>query len=94
MRKQKSAKTRQNTVQRALDIPEMARRDVPHIEMQGNREVLVDGCRGVLEYTSDQIKINAGSCVIRFSGGDLTIRAYSENQTEINGEILQIDFEN
>lgn len=94
MRKKKSAKTRQNTVQRALDIPEIARRDVPHIEMQGNREVLVDGCRGVLEYTSDQIKINAGSCVIRFCGGDLTIRAYSENQTEINGEILQIDFEN
>lgn len=94
MRKKKSAKPRQSTVQQALDIPEIARRDVPHIEMQGNREVLVDGCRGVLEYTSDQIKLNAGACVIRFSGSDMTIRAYSENQTEINGEILQIDFEN
>ena len=94
MRKKKTAKARSSTARQALDIPEMVRRDVPHIEMQGNREVIVDGCRGVLEYTSDQIKINAGVCVIRFSGGDLTIRAYSENQTEINGEILQIDFEN
>jgi len=94
VRKKKPAKARSSTARQVLDIPEMVRRDVPHIEMQGNREVIVDGCRGVLEYTSDQIKINAGVCVIRFSGGDLTIRAYSENQTEINGEILQIDFEN
>ena len=94
MRKKRAAKINPSAVQQALDIPEIARRDVPHIEMQGNREVLVDGCRGVLEYTADQIKLNAGICVIRFSGEDLTIRAYSENQTEINGEILQIDFEN
>ncbi len=86
MRKKKSAKARSSTARQALDIPEMVRRDVPHIEMQGNREVN--------SFLSDQIKINAGVCVIRFSGGDLTIRAYSENQTEINGEILQIDFEN
>ena len=94
MRKKRAAKIKPSAVQQALDIPEIARRDVPHIEIQGKREVLVDGCRGVLEYTSDRIKLNAGICVIRFSGEDLTIRAYSENQTEINGEILQIDFEN
>lgn len=94
MRKKRAAKIKPSAVQQALDIPEIARRDVPHIEMQGNREVLVDGCCGVLEYTADRIKLNAGICVIRFSGEDLTIRAYSENQTEINGEILQIDFEN
>ncbi len=93
-KKRMAAQKRQIDANRALDLPEMIRRDVPHIEMQGNREVIIEGAKGVLEYTSDQIKLNAGSCVIRFSGSSLTIRAYSETQTEISGDILQIDFEN
>lgn len=74
------------------ELTEKASRDVPYIEMLGNGEAVVDGCKGVLEYTEDGIALNAGACVLRFRGRNLTILAYSENQTEIHGEILSVEF--
>ncbi len=52
----------------------------------------MDGCKGVLEYTEDGIALNAGACVLRFYGRNLTIRAYSESQTEIYGDIQSVEF--
>lgn len=93
-RKDKAVKRQIPSAQRVLDLPEIVHADVPHIEMQGNREAVVDGCRGVLEYEEDKIKLNAGMCVLLFRGSDLTIKTYSDSLTEITGEIIAIEFEN
>lgn len=69
-----------------------ASNNVPYIEFLGNREAVVDGCKGVLEYTESGIALNAGSCVLHFFGQNLTIRAYAESQTEICGEIQSVEF--
>ena len=93
-RKDKAAKRQMTSAQRVLDLPEIVHADVPHIEMQGNREAVVDGCRGVLEYEEDKIKLDAGMCVLLFRGSDLTIKTYSDSLTEITGEIIAVEFEN
>ena len=93
-RKDKATKRQMTSAQRVLDLPEIVHADVPHIEMQGNREAVVDGCRGVLEYEEDKIKLNAGMCVLLFRGSDLTIKTYSDSLTEITGEIIAVEFEN
>ena len=56
------------SIEQTLDLPEILSPGVPHIEMQGNREIIIDGCRGILEYDEDRIKLNAGSLVISFQG--------------------------
>lgn len=73
-------------------LTEKTSRDMPYIEMLGNSEAVVDGCKGVLEYTEDGIALNVGACVLRFQGRNLTILAYSESQTEIHGEIQSVEF--
>lgn len=93
-RKEKAAKRQHPSAQRVLDMPEIVHADVPHIEMQGNHEAVVDGCRGVLEYEADKIKLNVGLCVMVFRGSDMTIKTYSESLTEITGDIIAIEFEN
>lgn len=82
------------SIEQTLDLPEILSPGVPHIEMQGNREIIIDGCRGILEYDEDRIKLNAGSLVISFQGSGLVIKAYSENQTVLAGEVVGIAFEN
>ncbi len=77
----------------ALDIPEILCKDLPHIEAEGNREISVDGCKGILEYTQEKIKINAGKLIIVFTGEEMEIKTYSEIQTVISGNILGIEFE-
>ena len=82
------------SIEQTLDLPEILSPGVPHIEMQGNREIIIDGCRGILEYAADRIKLNAGSLVISFQGSGLVIKTYSENQTVLAGEVVGIAFEN
>ncbi len=77
----------------ALDIPEILTSNLPHIEAEGNREISVDGCRGILEYTQDKVRLNAGKLIITFVGDDMEIKAYSEIQTVIGGNILSVEFE-
>lgn len=94
-RKTRSPKERTHpSAGQVLDLPEMLHADVPHIEMQGNREVVVDGCKGVLEYEEDTIKLNAGMCILIFRGRNLTIKAYSDSQTMITGELVAVEFAN
>ena len=82
------------SIEQTLDLPEILSPGVPHIEMQGNREIIIDGCRGILEYDEDRIELNAGSLVISFQGSGLVIKTYSENQTVLAGEVVGIAFEN
>lgn len=75
-----------------LDIPNLARRDVPHIEAEGNREIIVDGCKGILEYAEDRIKINTGSLIICFKGTELIVKSYSEVSIVLTGNIISVEF--
>lgn len=75
-----------------LDIPNLARRDVPHIEAEGNREIIVDGCKGILEYDEDKIKINTGSLVICFKGTELIVKSFSEVGIILTGNIVSVEF--
>lgn len=75
-----------------LDIPYSSIPGISYIEITGNREVIVDGCKGILQYDEDVIKLNAGHLVIRFTGNDLTICSMQAEQALIKGQILSIDF--
>ena len=75
-----------------LDLPDTALPGNSHIEISGNREVIVDGCKGVLQYDEDVIKLNAGRLVIKFSGSDLRIHSMQSEQALISGQIISIEF--
>lgn len=80
-------------IKTALDIPESFTAGLPHIEAEGNREICVDGCRGILEYSQDKIRLNTGKLVITFTGDGIEIKSHSEIQTVISGNILSVEFE-
>ncbi len=77
-----------------LELPKNVMPGVVHIELNGNREAVVDGCRGVLEYDENVIKLNTGKLVVRFSGSCLMIKTLSLNQALVCGNIMTIDFTN
>lgn len=75
-----------------LDLPAALKPSVPHIETEGNREVVVDGCRGILAYEENLIRLNAGSLILSFRGSELSIQNYSDRQSVITGNIAAIEF--
>lgn len=93
-KKRESAENeRKNTLREKLEIPEMLDSSLPHIEANGNREIIVDGCKGIVEYSQSRIKLNTGVLLVGFTGDDIEIKNYSDFQTVITGNIFSIDFE-
>ena len=66
--------------------------DVPKIEMLGNREMIIDGCKAVVEYEENIIKLSLGEYVLSLSGDNLLINSFDNNVAIISGQICEIFF--
>lgn len=76
----------------AMNIPPNVFSNIGHIEFNGNREVVVDGYRGIHEYDDTIIKINLGKIMVRFIGRGLEIGYMSAGSVVIRGYILSMEF--
>ncbi|MBO5410825.1 MAG: YabP/YqfC family sporulation protein [Clostridia bacterium] len=80
------------TISRNLDIPADAVSGYARIEMSGNREISIDGCLGVLEYSENAISINTGRLTVKICGAELTVVSMQNGQAAIKGIITCVDF--
>jgi hypothetical protein len=62
------------------------------LECNANREVVADGCTGVLEYTDQVIRLSSKEMVLRFCGDDLSIGAMEQGSLLVKGNIRSIEF--
>jgi len=81
-----------DSISRNLDLPQDAVSGYAHIEISGNREVIVEGCCGVLEYGDCVISLNTGRLTVRISGCELTIVSMQNGQAVIKGIITGVDY--
>ncbi|MBQ7654054.1 MAG: YabP/YqfC family sporulation protein [Clostridia bacterium] len=75
-----------------LELPLSVVGDLSYMEVLGNNRVVLDGCKGVLEYTQDCICLSLSKGTIRFSGIDLCFKALNFEQAVISGKIYCIEF--
>ena len=85
-------KTNIEKIESALELPSGMFGGLAHIELSGNREAIIEGCKGVLEYDENLVRINTGKMIIRFLGRDLTIRNLTDNSAIIEGYITSIEY--
>ena len=83
-----------DSISRSLDIPADAVFGYAHIELNGNREAIVEGCCGVLEYGDSVIALNTGRLTVRICGCELTIVSMQNGQAIIKGIITCLDYSN
>ena len=62
------------------------------VELTSDYEALVEGCRGILEYDDNVIRIAAKKFELRFTGKDLTLRSLNEENIVIEGKISGLEF--
>ena len=63
-----------------------------HMEINGNTEVIVEGCSGVLEYDTDVVRIKTGRLVVRFTGRSLVIKCLTADSLVVTGFVTGIEF--
>lgn len=66
--------------------------NAPCIELSGNRELLIEGSKGVLEYASDTIRVNTAGMLITVGGRELNLRCISDSALMIDGFITCLSF--
>lgn len=81
-----------DSISRSLDLPQDTVSGYAHIEISGNREVIVEGCQGVLEYSDSVIALNTGKLTVRICGCELTIISMQSGQAVIKGIITGVDY--
>ncbi len=65
----------------------------PVINLCSNREASVDGCRGVVDYYDDRIKLSIQGGAVVFYGQGLHIASFTENSAQIRGKLQNIEFQ-
>lgn len=81
-----------DSISRSLDLPQDAVSGYAHIEISGNKEAIVEGCQGVLEYSDSVIALNTGKLTVRICGCGLTIISMQSSQAIVKGVITGVDF--
>lgn len=93
-RKEKRGEKIIDSITRSLDLPVDAVSGYAHIELCGNREAIIEGCQGVLEYSDSVIALNTGRLTVRVCGCELTIVSMQNGQAVIKGIITCLDYSN
>jgi hypothetical protein len=62
------------------------------LEMRGRNELLLCGCREIIEYSKTVIRVLQSNCVVRICGRRLVMSSYSDGRVTVMGEIDSLDF--
>lgn len=75
-----------------LQFPPNAFGGSAQIELSGNREAAIEGCRGIIEYGDSEIALNLGDVTAIFAGEKLQMKCMTKTGAVIEGRITAIQF--
>ena len=67
--------------------------NTPNIQLFGDKQITVDGCKGVDEYTDLYIKIKTNGGLISIGGRYLNIKLLTTTSIIVEGKIFSVAFE-
>ena len=85
-------KWRQNLAD-LLELPREIILNLPRMTMVGNLQCYLENHRGVIQYTSEKIRVSVNGGEIIVEGRELTIRYMANEELAIDGSIDSIYYE-
>lgn len=77
-----------------LELPKELMLGLPKLTLIGNRDMMIENYKSVMEYGSARIKINTGSGIVKITGAGLLIKEITSEDIIISGAIHALDFLN
>ena len=62
------------------------------IELYSNKRIIILDCKCVVDYSKDCIVLDLGNLSLRIKGRNLVADSFVFGQTDINGEIISLEF--
>ena len=76
-----------------LEFPKEIGSEEPKITMLGNKQLLIENYKGILEYEEFFIKINTYIGIVNINGFNLELNNLTDDDILIRGKIDSIDIE-
>ena len=80
------------TLAKLLELPEYSVSAGMRIEINSEREAVVENCRGILEYTPERVRLLIPRATVRFSGHNLCIGSMNKSAVVVSGIIESLEF--
>ncbi|MBE6785095.1 MAG: hypothetical protein E7538_02510 [Ruminococcaceae bacterium] len=64
----------------------------PIIELTSNREAIIEGCSGIVEYNDGKAAVSCKSLLIAFEGTDISLKTLSGDCVSVTGTFSAISF--
>ena len=80
-------------IEKVLSLPYGTLEKGARIVLHSNKEAIIDGCKGVVEYDENRIVIKLKNKNIKFTGLNLNISSYEKNYVVVKGEFQSVEFE-
>ncbi len=88
----KSNSENQTVISRLKSLSLSLRRHDSHVEINSGCEALIEGCRGILEYSDSRIKVSVGRQAVTVIGSELTVRNMFSQMIVISGRISSVEY--
>lgn len=75
-----------------LELPKELILDLPKLTIVGNKDMMIENYKGVMEYGSARIRINTGIGIIKITGAGLMIKEITSEDIIVSGEIHGLEF--
>mgnify|MGYP000859449928 CR=1 FL=1 len=76
----------------ALELPKELVLDLPKLTIIGNKDMMIENYKGVIEYGSACIRVNTGLGAVRIAGEGLEMREITSEDIIISGKIRAVEF--
>ncbi len=90
--KAKKLDTIKSGISEILELPKEVTLNLPKINIVGNNQVYVQNHRGIIEYTSQRIRLNSTIGIIRMLGNNMVIKNIEKSEITITGCFISIEF--
>lgn len=75
-----------------LELPKDLVLDRPKLTLVGNRDMLIENYKSVLEYDTGVLRINTGTGMIRITGSGLSIKEITSDDMVVSGSVRSVEF--
>lgn len=73
-----------------FDLPADVIAALPHIELIGDRQLLMNRHEGILSYSTQAIDVNGGGLILRILGEDLELMSMTGCELRLKGKITAL----
>lgn len=75
-----------------LELPKEIVLNIPKLTLVGNRNLIIENYKGIIEYETGKVRINTGIGIVKIMGNCLSIKEITSEDIMIEGDIETFEF--